>query len=82
MKDVDEEQLLERQPSARLLRRVSVGGKVHRRERSRALRDALLVLEDRAADVHNPGYAAQLLDQAEAGLPRERRSPARPGARP
>jgi len=34
-------------------------------ERARALRDVLLVLEDPAADVHNPAYAKLLLDRAE-----------------
>jgi len=32
---------------------------------ARALRNVLLVLEDPAADVHNPGYARALLDSAE-----------------
>jgi hypothetical protein len=32
--------------------------------KSRALRNALLVLEDPAADVHNPDYARRLLDVA------------------
>jgi hypothetical protein len=32
--------------------------------RGRALHDVLLVLEDPAADVHNPAYASILLDQA------------------
>jgi hypothetical protein len=34
-------------------------------ERARALYDVLLVLEDRAADVHHPVYASSLLDAAE-----------------
>jgi hypothetical protein len=34
----------------------------------RALYDVLLVLEDPAADVHNPAYARLLLDRAEAAL--------------
>lgn len=36
--------------------------------RQRALYDALLVLEDPAADVHNPAYAALLLERAERTL--------------
>ncbi|HWP06593.1 MAG TPA: hypothetical protein VNN72_12655, partial [Polyangiaceae bacterium] len=36
--------------------------------RTRALRNVLLVLEDPAADVHNPSYAALLLDRAERAL--------------
>ena len=35
----------------------------------RALRNVLLVLEDPAADVHHPAYAAALLDAAERVLP-------------
>jgi hypothetical protein len=41
--------------------------------RQRALYDTLLVLEDPAADVHNPAYAALLLERAErtlSGAPR------------
>jgi len=37
---------------------------------TRALRDVLLVLEDPAADVHNPSYAKALLDAAERLAPR------------
>ncbi|HEX5100636.1 MAG TPA: hypothetical protein VFV94_14100, partial [Polyangiaceae bacterium] len=36
--------------------------------RQRALHNVLLVLEDPAADVHNPSYAALLLDRAERVL--------------
>jgi hypothetical protein len=35
---------------------------------ARAFANVVLVLEDPAADVHNPRYAAQLLDHAEAAL--------------
>ena len=38
-------------------------------EQTRALHNVLLVLEDPAADVHHPVYAAALLDAAERVLP-------------
>lgn len=38
-------------------------------QRTRALRNVLLVLEDPAADVHGPGYARALLDAAERLAP-------------
>jgi hypothetical protein len=38
-------------------------------QRTRALHDVLLVLEDPAADVHNPSYAKALLDAAERLAP-------------
>ncbi len=38
-------------------------------QRTRALRNVLLVLEDPAADVHAPGYARALLDAAERLAP-------------
>lgn len=38
-------------------------------EQTRALHNVLLVLEDPAADVHHPAYAAALLDAAERVLP-------------
>jgi hypothetical protein len=38
-------------------------------QQTRALRNILLVLEDPAADVHNPGYARALLDSAERLAP-------------
>jgi NAD-dependent dihydropyrimidine dehydrogenase PreA subunit len=38
-------------------------------EHQRAIYNVLLVLEDRAADVHNPAYSKILLDAAERSLP-------------
>jgi hypothetical protein len=47
-------------------------------QKARAFANVALVLEDPAADVHNPRYAARLLDAAEATLTQRSRTPEAP----
>jgi hypothetical protein len=50
--------------------------------RARALKNVLLVLEDPAADVHNPAYARRLLDAARSATATSAEQPSAEGARP